>query len=41
MLELQDWQAVSPVEKKVLELVKKSEHKRLAAPNLLGGQKKP
>jgi len=36
MLELQDWQAVSPVEKKVLELVKKSEHKRLVAPNLLG-----
>jgi len=41
MLELQDWQAVSPGEKKVLELVKKSGHKRLGAPNLLGGQKKP
>jgi NAD+ synthase len=40
-LELQDWQAILPVEKKVLELVKKSKHKRLLAPNLLEGQKKP
>ena len=41
MLELQGWQAKTPAENKVLDLVKKSEHKRLPAPNLLTGQKKP
>ena len=41
MLELRDWQADTPHEKKVLELVKKSEHKRLPAPNLLAGLKRP
>lgn len=41
MLEIQSWQAATPVEKKVLELVKKSGHKRLPAPNLLAVQKKP
>lgn len=39
-LELQGWQAKTPVEERVLELVKKSEHKRLPAPNLLEVQKK-
>jgi NAD+ synthase len=34
-LERQQWLARSPVEEKVLALVKKSEHKRLSAPNLL------
>ena len=38
-LELQAWMAETPTEKKVLELVKKSEHKRLLAPNLLAVQK--
>jgi NAD+ synthase len=41
MLELQGWQALTPIEEKVLELVKKSEHKRLPASNLLAEQKKP
>jgi NAD+ synthase len=41
MLELRDWQAGTSREKKVLELVKKSEHKRLPAPNLLAGLKRP
>jgi NAD+ synthase len=41
MLELQGWQAKTPAEIKVLELVKKSEHKRLPAPNLLALPKKP
>jgi len=40
-LELQGWEARTPVEKKVLDLVKKSEHKRLPAPNLLASLKKP
>ena len=40
-LELQGWQALTPVEEKVLEFVKKSGHKRLPAPNLLAEQKKP
>ncbi len=35
-LEAQDWQARTPVEEKVLALVKKSGHKRVAAPSLLG-----
>jgi NAD+ synthase len=39
-LELHGWQAATPVEEKVLKLVKKSEHKRLPAPNLLELQKK-
>ena len=39
-LELQGWQATTPIEEKVLELVRKSEHKRLPAPNLLEIQKK-
>lgn len=34
-LEAQDWQARTPAEKTVLALVKKSEHKRIATPNLL------
>jgi len=34
-LELHQWQATTPTEEKVLALVKKSEHKRLPAPNLL------
>jgi len=38
-LEHQQWQAVTPTEEKVLGLVKKSEHKRLLAPNLLAVQK--
>ena len=39
-LEVLGWQATTPIEGKVLELVRKSEHKRLPAPNLLGIQKK-
>jgi NAD+ synthase len=38
-LELQGWKAATPTEEKVLGLVKKSEHKRLLAPNLLAVQK--
>jgi NAD+ synthase len=34
-LELQGWRATTPVEDKVLDLVRKSEHKRMPAPNLL------
>lgn len=34
-LELQEWKAITPTEVKVLALVKKSEHKRISAPNLL------
>ena len=34
-LELHQWKATTPTEEKVLTLVKKSEHKRLSAPNLL------
>jgi NAD+ synthase len=34
-LEGQEWQARTPVEERVLTLVKKSGHKRVAAPNLL------
>jgi NAD+ synthase len=40
-LELHDWQAETPTEEIVLGLVKKSEHKRLPAPNLLTVQKRP
>ena len=40
LLELQGWQATTPIEETVLELVKKSEHKRLPAPTLLETQKK-
>ena len=39
-LDLQGWIAATPTEKKVLGLVKKSEHKRLLAPNLLTVQKR-
>jgi len=39
-LELHSWQATTPIEEKVLELVRKSEHKRLPAPNLLERHKK-
>jgi NAD+ synthase len=39
-LEVLGWQATTPIEEKVLSLVRKSEHKRLPAPNLLGIQKK-
>lgn len=35
-LELQEWQARTPAEERVLALVKKSGHKRQDAPNLLG-----
>jgi NAD+ synthase len=38
-LEQQGWEAGTPLQEKVLALVKKSEHKRLIAPNLLAGQK--
>src|SRR5665647_2143399 len=38
-LEQQGWEAVTPLQEKVLALVKKSEHKRLIAPNLLAVQK--
>ena len=38
-LEVQGWIAATPMEEKVLVLVKKSEHKRLLAPNLLAVQK--
>jgi NAD+ synthase len=38
-LELQGWRATTPVQDKVLELVRKSEHKRMPAPNLLDKQK--
>ena len=38
-LELQGWTAATPTEEKVLVFVKKSEHKRLLAPNLLAVQK--
>jgi len=38
-LELQGWIAATPTEEKVLVLVKKSEHKRILAPNLLAVQK--
>ena len=34
-LELQDWRAGTSIEEKVLALVKKNEHKRFSAPNLL------
>jgi NAD+ synthase len=39
-LEVLGWQATTPIEEKVLELVRKSEHKRLPAPNLLERKKK-
>jgi len=39
-LELHGWQATTPIEEKVFELVRKSEHKRLPAPNLLERQKR-
>jgi len=38
-LELKGWIAATPTDEKVLELVKKSEHKRIPAPNLLAVQK--
>src|SRR5512136_1508707 len=38
-LEQKGWIAATPTEEKVLELVKKSEHKRIPAPNLLAVQK--
>ena len=38
-LEHQGWVAGTPLQEKVLGLVKKSEHKRLLAPNLLAEQK--
>jgi NAD+ synthase len=40
-LEQQGWVAGTPLQEKVLALVKKSEHKRLMAPNLLAVQKIP
>jgi NAD+ synthase len=38
-LELHNWTADTPTEEKVLKLVKKNEHKRFSAPNLLAVQK--
>jgi NAD+ synthase len=38
-LEQHGWMAETPTDEKVLEFVKKSEHKRLLAPNLLAVQK--
>jgi NAD+ synthase len=38
-LEQHGWMAKTPTDEKVLEFVKKSEHKRLRAPNLLAVQK--
>lgn len=40
-LELKGWKAATPTEERVLGLVRKSEHKRLPALNLLAVQKKP
>jgi NAD+ synthase len=40
-LEQQRWQAATATEQKVLDLVQKSEHKRIDVPNLLIKQKKP
>lgn len=40
-LERREWKSVSPVEEKVLALVKKSAHKRLPAPNLLAEPQEP
>ncbi len=39
-LELHQWKSTTPTEEKVLALVKKSEHKRLPAPNLLASLQK-
>jgi NAD+ synthase len=39
-LELHQWKATTPKEEKVLAMVKKSEHKRLPAPNLLAALQK-
>ena len=39
-LELHHWKATTPIEEKVLSLVKKSEHKRLSSPNLLASLQK-
>ncbi|MFA6224611.1 MAG: NAD+ synthase [Methanoregula sp.] len=39
-LELHQWKATTPTEETVLALVKKSEHKRLSAPNLLAALEK-
>ncbi len=36
-LEKNRWQATTPVQEKVLQMVKKSEHKRISAPNLYSG----
>ena len=41
LLEQQSWKAATPTEEKVLGLIIKSEHKRMVAPNLLTGEKKP
>jgi NAD+ synthase len=41
LLEQQSWKAATPIEEKVLGLIIKSEHKRMVAPNLLTGEKKP
>jgi NAD+ synthase len=40
-LELHEWRATTPIEEKVLALVKKSEHKRLSSPNLLAALQNP
>jgi NAD+ synthase len=41
LLEQQSWKAATTTEEKVLGLIIKSEHKRMVAPNLLTGEKKP
>ena len=41
VLEQQGWQASTKTEQKVLDLVQKSEHKRIGVPNLLAIQRKP
>lgn len=38
-LEVQGWKSASPSEERVLAMVKKTEHKRLASPNLLGSRR--
>jgi len=40
-LEARNWRAETPIEEKVLDLVKKSAHKRLPAPNLLAVPQRP
>lgn len=41
LLEANDWKPANPTDEKVLSLIRRSEHKRLAAPNLLTAPKGP